>query len=63
MARAWPSDGIHLDAYDADAGAFYAKCGYREVARVSYSKTPLVYFELSLSAEVHANIARSIMSR
>ena len=50
IARAWPADAIRLDAYDAPAGAgeFYAKCGYREVARVSYRKTPLIYFELRL---------------
>lgn len=50
IARGWPSDAIRLDAYDADAGAgpFYAKCGFREVGRVSYRKTPLVYFELLL---------------
>lgn len=50
LARAWPSDAIRLDAYDADAGAgaFYAKCGFREVGRVNYRKTPLIYFELLL---------------
>jgi GNAT superfamily N-acetyltransferase len=49
-ARAWPADTIRLDSYDAIAGAapFYAKCGYREVARVSYKGDPLVYFELML---------------
>ena len=38
---------IRLDAYDAaaSAGAFYAKCGYREVGRVVYKKNPLVYYE------------------
>jgi len=47
VAREWPSDGIRLDAYDAPAGAggFYAKCGFREVGRVVYRKTPLVYYE------------------
>jgi len=47
VARSWPADGIRLDAYDAAAGAgpFYAKCGFREVGRVTYRKTPLVYFE------------------
>jgi GNAT superfamily N-acetyltransferase len=41
---------IRLDAFDAEAGAegFYAKCGYREVGRVTYRKAPLVYFELML---------------
>jgi len=50
VARAWPSDSLRLDAYDADAGAgtFYAKCGFREVGRVIYRKTPLIYFELLL---------------
>jgi GNAT superfamily N-acetyltransferase len=50
LARAWPADAIRLDAFDAKAGAgpFYAKCGYREVARVVYRKDPLVYFELVL---------------
>jgi GNAT superfamily N-acetyltransferase len=48
LAMAWPANAIRLDAYDAPAGAggFYAKCGYREVARVNYRNTPLIYFEL-----------------
>ena len=48
LARAWPSDAIRLDAYDhaAGAGPFYAKCGFREVGRVSYRGVPLIYFEL-----------------
>lgn len=48
LAMAWPANAIRLDAYDAPAGAgeFYAKCGYREVARVTYRNTPLVYYEL-----------------
>jgi GNAT superfamily N-acetyltransferase len=47
VARAFPAQAIRLDAYDAaaGAGAFYAKCGYREVRRVTYRGTPLVYFE------------------
>ncbi len=47
VARNWPANSIRLDAFDAAAGAegFYAKCGYREVARVSYKQNPLVYFE------------------
>ena len=47
IAQAWPCDAIRLDAYDAKAGAggFYAKCGYREVGRVTYRKAPLIYFE------------------
>lgn len=46
-AKAWPADAIRLDAYDSTggAGAFYAKCGFREVGRVVYRKTPLIYFE------------------
>ncbi len=50
-ARAWPADAIRLDAFDAAAGAgpFYAKCGYREVARVVYKRDPLIYYELILS--------------
>ena len=50
VARAWPADAIRLDAFNAKAGAgaFYAKCGFREVARVTYKKDPLVYFEMVL---------------
>jgi GNAT superfamily N-acetyltransferase len=50
IAAGWPSHAIRLDAYDADAGAgeFYAKCGFREVGRVVYRGTPLVYYELVL---------------
>lgn len=50
VARAWPSDAIRLDAYDSAAGAgnFYAKCGFREVGRVTYRGTPLIYYELLL---------------
>jgi GNAT superfamily N-acetyltransferase len=52
QTRAWPADVIRLDAFDADAGAggFYAKCGLRETGRVIYRNTPLIYFELVLSA-------------
>lgn len=47
QARAWPANAIRLDAFDAEAGAgtFYAKCGFREVGRVTYRKAPLIYFE------------------
>ena len=50
VARAWPAEAIRLDAYDAEAGAgaFYAKCGFRQVARVTYKNTPLLYYELLL---------------
>jgi GNAT superfamily N-acetyltransferase len=48
--RAWPANAIRLDAFDAEAGAgaFYAKCGFREVGRVIYRKAPLIYFEMML---------------
>jgi GNAT superfamily N-acetyltransferase len=48
VAAEWPADAIRLDAYDAEAGAgaFYAKCGYRERGRVVYKDDPLVYYEL-----------------
>ena len=47
VARAWPSDALRLDAYDhpAGAGPFYARCGFREVGKVTYRGVPLVYFE------------------
>jgi ribosomal protein S18 acetylase RimI-like enzyme len=47
IAARWPAEAIRLDAFDAAAGAaeFYVKCGFREVARAKYRKTPLVYFE------------------
>ena len=47
-AVAWPSDAIRLDAYDdeAGAGAFYEKCGFRDVAHVAYRGVPLVYYEM-----------------
>jgi len=50
IAREWPADAIRLDAFDAAAGAgdFYRKCGYREVGRVTYRTTPLIYFEMLL---------------
>jgi len=48
IAGQWPADMIRLDAYDtpAGAGAFYRKCGFRELGRAVYRGTPLVYFEL-----------------
>lgn len=51
VAMAWPADAIRLDAYNSAAGAgpFYAKCGFREVGRVTYRGVPLIYFELLLS--------------
>jgi GNAT superfamily N-acetyltransferase len=47
IAEAWPADAIFLDAYDtaASAGEFYRKCGFREVGRVTYRGTPLIYYE------------------
>lgn len=57
IARAWPADAIRLDAFDGPAGAgeFYAKNGYREVARVSYKTSPLIYYELLLPPNRPAN--------
>jgi predicted N-acetyltransferase YhbS len=51
IARAWPTDAIRLDAYDAKAGAgdFYAKCGFREVGRAKYKGVGLRYFEQVIS--------------
>jgi GNAT superfamily N-acetyltransferase len=51
IAKAWPADAIRLDAYDAEAGAgaFYAKCGFREVGHVVYKGDPLVYYEMLLT--------------
>ena len=48
VARVWPSNAIRLDAYDhaAGAGPFYAKCGFREVGKVTYRDVPLIYYEL-----------------
>jgi GNAT superfamily N-acetyltransferase len=50
IAADWPADVIRLDAYDGPAGAgeFYAKCGFQERGRVTYRKTPLVYYEMVL---------------
>lgn len=47
VVRAFPAEAIRLDAYDGPAGAgrFYARCGFREVGRVTYRGIPLVYFE------------------
>jgi len=44
------AQAIRLDAYNAPAGAgeFYRKCGYKEVGRVVYKGTPLIYFEMIL---------------
>lgn len=47
IARDWPANAIRLDAYDSPTGAggFYQRCGYREVGRAVYRKTPLIYYE------------------
>lgn len=47
IARKWPAQALILDAYDAPAGAggFYAKCGFKEMGRVTYRGVPLIYFE------------------
>jgi GNAT superfamily N-acetyltransferase len=52
IAGTWPADALRLDAYDAPAGAgpFYARCGFREVARVSYRGVPLVFYEQPVAA-------------
>ncbi len=49
-ARHWPASAIRANAYDAPAGAgpFYLKCGFREVGRVVYRTTPLIYYEALL---------------
>lgn len=53
VARAWSADAIRLDTFDGPAGAgeFYAKNGYREVARVKYKTSPLIYYELILQTK------------
>lgn len=45
--HAWPADAAWLDAYDdaAGAGAFYIRCGFREVARTTFGLIPLIYYE------------------
>lgn len=50
VAREWPADVIRLDAYDGPvgAGAFYEKCGFRERGRITYRRTPLIYYEMLL---------------
>jgi len=53
IARERLADAIRLDAYNTPAGAggFYEKCGFREVGRVVYRTTPLIYYEKLLSAD------------
>jgi GNAT superfamily N-acetyltransferase len=52
LVQAWGGEAVRLDAYDAIAGAgpFYEKCGFTERGRVTYRVTPLIYYELLLSA-------------
>jgi GNAT superfamily N-acetyltransferase len=47
LAQRWPAGAIRLDAYDSPAGAtpFYESCGFREMGRIVYRRTPLVYLE------------------
>ena len=50
LAAEWPADAIRLDAYAGapGAGRFYERCGFRERGRVTYRRTPLIYYELLL---------------
>jgi predicted N-acetyltransferase YhbS len=50
-AREWMAEAIRVDAYDgpSGAGAFYAKCGFKEVGHKTYRSVPLVYFEMLLN--------------
>ena len=52
LATGWGMEAIRLDAFDAAAGAggFYARCGYTEVGRAAYRRTPLIYYQLLLTA-------------
>jgi GNAT superfamily N-acetyltransferase len=62
-ARAWPVDAIRLDAYDAEAGAgaFYEKCGFREVGRMAHRGVPLVYYERLIQLTPVAPACRSVL--
>jgi GNAT superfamily N-acetyltransferase len=53
VARAWPAGAIWLDAYDFEggAGAFYERCGFREVGRATYRTVPLIYYEWKVQEE------------
>jgi GNAT superfamily N-acetyltransferase len=48
QARAWPSNSLRLDAFDADAGAggFYTKCGFTDRGHINYKGVPHIYFEM-----------------
>lgn len=50
IARERSADAVRLDAYDSAAGAggFYEKCGFREVGRIVYRNTPLIYYEMMI---------------
>jgi len=50
IARRSAADAVVLDAYATPAGAgeFYRKCGFEEVARVTYRGTPLIYYQMLL---------------
>jgi GNAT superfamily N-acetyltransferase len=47
LCREASANALRLDAFDANAGAgaFYQKCGFRDVGRVRYRNVPLIYFE------------------
>jgi GNAT superfamily N-acetyltransferase len=65
VVKGWPGDVIRLDAYDAPAGAgaFYVKCGFREVGRATYRATPLVYFEFLMENPERQDVASSVTAR
>jgi GNAT superfamily N-acetyltransferase len=50
IARSLGMKAVRLDAYDgpAGAGAFYEKCGYRQIHRGKFNGIALEYFEKSL---------------
>ncbi len=58
-AAEWPAHALRLDAFAnaTGAGPFYTKCGWREVARVTYRRTPLIYYEFVLSTASSPNVA------
>jgi hypothetical protein len=50
-------DSTRRVRHAAGSGSFYAKCGYREVGRVTYRSVPLRYFELLRSAAIGLAVA------
>ena len=50
IAKAWPTDALRLDAYDAKAGGggFYERRGWAERGRTVYRGAPLIYYEFVL---------------